>query len=88
MRSALAASAFLLAVSFLAACGGDEGSTTAGGAEPAAFSGTPWKLVSGVEGIESAPPSATFENGVVGGSTGCNPSAPRSRSTATRWRSG
>ena len=72
MRSALAASAFLLAVSFLAACGGDEGSTTAGGAEPAAFSGTPWKLVSGVEGIESAPPSATFENGVVGGSTGCN----------------
>ena len=76
MRSALAASAFLLALSFVAGCGGDEGSsgTTAGGAEPASFAGVPWKLVSGldVEGVEASPPSATFENGVVGGSTGCN----------------
>jgi heat shock protein HslJ len=76
MRSALAASAFLLALSFVAGCGGDEGSsgTTAGGAEPASLAGVPWKLVSGldVEGVEASPPSATFENGVMGGSTGCN----------------
>jgi heat shock protein HslJ len=74
MRSALAASAFLLA--FVSGCGGDEGSsgTTVGGAEPASFFGVPWTLVSGldVEGVEASPPSAAFENGVVGGSTGCN----------------
>ncbi len=59
-------------VSLLAACGGDEGSTTAGEAEPASFAGVPWKLVSGVEGIEAAPPSAVFQDGIVGGFTGCN----------------
>jgi hypothetical protein len=56
MRSTLAASAFLLALSFVAGCGGDEGSsgTTAGGAEPASLAGVPWKLVS-----RFAPPAAT-----------------------------
>jgi heat shock protein HslJ len=76
MRSALAASAFLLTLSFVAGCGGDEGSgtTATGGAESASLVGVPWTLVSGldVEGVEASPPSATFENGVVGGSTGCN----------------
>lgn len=76
MRSALAASAFLLELSFGAGCGGDDGNGTATGAspEPASFAGVPWKLVSGldVEGFEASPSSATFENGVVGGSTGCN----------------
>ena len=76
MRSALAASAFLLALSFAVGCGGDEGNGTATGAspEPASFAGVPWKLVSGldVDGVEASPPSATFENAVVGGSTGCN----------------
>ena len=76
MRSALAASAFLLALSFVPGCGGDEGNGTATGAspEPASFAGVPWKLVSGldVEGVEASLPSATFENAVVGGSTGCN----------------
>ena len=76
MRSALAASALLLALSLAAGCGSDDGNSmaTGDGAEPASFSGIPWKLVSGldVEGVEEAPPSATFENGYVGGSTGCN----------------
>jgi heat shock protein HslJ len=76
MRTALAASASLLALSFVAGCGGDEGNGTATGAsaEPASFAGVPWKLVSGldVEGVEASPPSVTFENGVMGGSTGCN----------------
>ena len=76
MRSALAASAFLFALSFVAGCGGDEGNGAATGEspEPASFAGVPWKLVSGldVEGAEASPPSATFENVVVGGSTGCN----------------
>jgi len=76
MRSALAASAFLFALSFVAGCGGDEGNGTATGASPeqASFAGVPWRLVSGLDvaGVEASPPSATFENTVVGGSTGCN----------------
>src|SRR5262245_8195606 len=73
MRPAFAASAFLLALSFAAGCGGDDGNGTATtGAEPASLAGVPWTLVSGVEGAEASPPSATFENGVMGGSTGCN----------------
>lgn len=74
MRVTIAASALLLAVSFLAGCGGDNGGGGAGtGVEPASLDGVPWVLVSGqgVPSWENAP-SATFENGVVGGSTGCN----------------
>ena len=39
-----------------------------------ALEGTPWVLASGldVEGWEEAAPSATFEDGRVAGSTGCN----------------
>jgi heat shock protein HslJ len=42
--------------------------------ERAALEGVPWVLASGleVEGWEEAPPSATFEDGRVAGSTGCN----------------
>ena len=77
MRSTFAAPALLLALALAAGCGGDEGSgttATGGSAEPASLAGVPWRLVSGldVEGFEASPPSATFENGVVGGSTGCN----------------
>lgn len=76
MRVTFAASALLLAVSFLAACGGEDdgGGGTSAGAMPASLAGVPWKLVSGLDvaGWEDSPPSVTFENGVMGGSTGCN----------------
>ena len=75
MRSTFAASALLLAVSFLAGCGGDNGGGgSVTGVEPASLEGVPWTLVSGqgVPSWQDAAPSATFENGVVGGSTGCN----------------
>ena len=76
MRSTLAASALVVAASLLVGCGGQEVNVTSTGATgvPASLAGVPWKLVSGldVESVEAAPPSATFENGVMGGSTGCN----------------
>lgn len=55
-----------------AGCGeGDEDDVTA---DASALEGAPWVLVSGVdvEGWEEVAPSATFENGSVSGSNGCN----------------
>jgi heat shock protein HslJ len=70
MQQVAAGLALLLAVGSVAACGGDDGEE----AEAAAFVGTPWILSSGldVEGWEASPPSATFDDEIVGGSSGCN----------------
>ena len=72
MRSVVAPLAFLLALT--AGCGGDDGNGTVAAGEAASFAGTPWVLAAGldVDGWEAAPPSATFADETVGGSTGCN----------------
>jgi heat shock protein HslJ len=59
-----------LVLALAAGCGGDDGNGTA----EASLVGVPWVLSAGldVEGWESAPPSAMFDDGTVGGSTGCN----------------
>jgi heat shock protein HslJ len=51
-------------------CGGDEESA----ADASSLEGVAWVLASGVdvEGWEEVAPSATFENGRLAGSTGCN----------------
>ena len=51
-------------------CGGDEESS----ADASSLEGVAWVLASGVdvEGWEEVAPSATFENGRLAGSTGCN----------------
>ena len=70
MRLVIAPLAALLAMASGLACGDDDGSS----ADPSALQGLPWVLVSGldVEGWEETAPSATFEDGRVAGSTGCN----------------
>ncbi len=70
--------AVLLILSLVTGCGGDDG----GAMEPASFEGQPWVLASGFDepqDVAATRPSATFESGTVGGSTGCNSySAPYS----------
>ena len=70
MRLVIAPLAALLAMASGLACGDDDGSS----ADPSALQGLPWVLVSGldVEGWEETAPSATFEEGRLAGSTGCN----------------
>jgi heat shock protein HslJ len=61
----------LLLVGLAVGCGGDDG----GGANTASFEGQPWVLVSGIplpQDVAIKWPTATFENGMVSGSTGCN----------------
>jgi heat shock protein HslJ len=67
---ALAPAVFLLALGLAAGCGGDNGDE----APAESFVGVPWLLSSGldVDGWDATPPSATFADGTVGGSTGCN----------------
>ena len=69
MRLVLAPLAALIVLG-AAACGEDE----ANSADPSSLEGTPWVLASGVdvEGWEGVAPSATFADGQVTGSTGCN----------------
>jgi heat shock protein HslJ len=54
----------------LAACGEDDSTEPEG----PSFEGVPWLLSSGIDvaGRRAVAPSATFANGTVGGSTGCN----------------
>jgi heat shock protein HslJ len=61
----------ILLVGLASACGGDD---EGGGAEDPSLEGTPWVYASGLDvvGWEEAPPSATFADGRVYGSTGCN----------------
>ncbi len=61
----------LLALGFVTGCGGGDG----GGTDATTFESQPWVLASGVavpQDVAVARPSATFENGTVAGSTGCN----------------
>lgn len=59
----------LVAVALLAGCGGTDDEVDA-----ASLTGAPWTLVAGLDvpGWEEVAPSATFEQGRLGGSTGCN----------------
>jgi heat shock protein HslJ len=70
VRLVLAPLAALMVLGAAAACGEDEASS----ADPSALEGTPWVLAAGVEveGWEGVAPSATFADGRVSGSTGCN----------------
>jgi heat shock protein HslJ len=63
-----------LAVLLLAAVDGGCGDEEESGADSSQIERKPWVLVSGldVEGWESVAPSATFEDGRLSGSTGCN----------------
>jgi heat shock protein HslJ len=67
---ALAPVVFLLALGPAAGCSDDDGDE----AVAESFVGVPWQLSSGldVDRWEVTPPSATFAEGTVGGSTGCN----------------
>lgn len=62
----------LVAVALLAGCGGDEAGD--GAADAAALTGVPWTLAAGLDvpGWEAFAPSARFDGGSVGGSSGCN----------------
>jgi heat shock protein HslJ len=70
VRLVIAPLAALVVLGAATACGEDEASP----ADPSALEGTPWVLASGVdvEGWEDVAPSATFAEGMVSGSTGCN----------------
>lgn len=70
MRFLTAQLVLLLAIWPAAGCGGDDGSD----ADASSLLGVPWILASGVDvpGWERTPPSASFNEGTVGGSTGCN----------------
>jgi putative lipoprotein len=66
VRLAVASVLLAVAAGIATGCGSDDG----GGS----LEGLPWVLSSGieVEGWESKPPTATFAEGRVSGSTGCN----------------
>jgi heat shock protein HslJ len=66
--------AVLLVLGLVVGCGDDDEADTAPAAQAPAFTGVPWVLSSGldVEGWEQTAPSAVFEDGTLGGSTGCN----------------
>jgi heat shock protein HslJ len=70
VRPVVVSVAALLVLASGTACGEDE----VGSADPPSLQGVPWVLASGldVEGWEEVAPSATFEDGRVSGSTGCN----------------
>ena len=70
VRLAVAPLALVIVVVLLPGCGGDEESSS----DVSTLEGVPWVLAGGidVEGWEKAAPSATFEDGKVTGSTGCN----------------
>jgi heat shock protein HslJ len=70
VRAVRAVLVVAVVAAFIAGCGDDDGDA----ADPSSLEGMPWVLVDGidVEGWEAAAPSATFEEGRVSGSTGCN----------------
>jgi heat shock protein HslJ len=69
LKLAPASLSLLLALALSAACGGG-----AGEASPGSLEGSPWVLRAGVDvdGWESVAPTATFADGTVTGSSGCN----------------
>ncbi len=71
MRSVVVPLVSLVVVALVTGCGGDE----EGGSDAGALEGQPWVLTSGIDVPQDVAvvwPSATFEDGTVGGSTGCN----------------
>jgi heat shock protein HslJ len=70
LRSILVPLPLVLVLALAAGCGGEDG----GASEPASLEGVAWVVRSGidVEGWESVAPNATFAEGTVSGSTGCN----------------
>jgi heat shock protein HslJ len=70
VRLAVAPLALAVVGALVTGCGGDDG----GGADASSLEGVPWVLTAGieVEGWEDAAPSASFDEGRVSGSTGCN----------------
>jgi heat shock protein HslJ len=71
VRSVVVPVVSLVVVALVAGCGGDE----EGGSDAGTLEGRPWVLTSGVDvpqDVAVAWPSATFADGTVSGSTGCN----------------
>jgi heat shock protein HslJ len=70
VRLAVAPLLLVVAATLAGGCGDDAGSV----ADVSSLEGVPWVLSAGidVEGWETAAPSASFEDGRVTGSTGCN----------------
>lgn len=71
MRSVVVPLVSLVVVALVAGCAGDE----EGGSDAGTLEGQPWVLTSGIDvpqDVAVAWPSATFEDGTVAGSTGCN----------------
>jgi putative lipoprotein len=59
----------LLVLALAAGCGGEDGES----GDPTSLEGVPWELVSGVDVPQGAQaPTATFVDGTVSGSSGCN----------------
>lgn len=71
MRTVTASLGVLVALGLAAGCGDDEGAEVA---DATALEGAPWTLASGIDvaGWEAVAPGATFADGTVSGSTGCN----------------
>jgi heat shock protein HslJ len=69
VRLAVAPLVLAIVGALVAGCGGDDE-----GGETISLEGVSWVLASGidVDGWEDAPPNATFEEGRLTGSTGCN----------------
>lgn len=69
MKLVSASFSLVLALALTAACGGG-----ADEAAPGSLEGVPWVLRAGVEvdGWEAVAPTATFADGTVAGSSGCN----------------
>ena len=70
MRPAVAPLVVTAFVVLVAGCGGEDSSV----GDVSSLEGVPWVLAAGidVEGWETAAPSASFEDGRITGSTGCN----------------
>jgi heat shock protein HslJ len=66
--------AAVVVIATVSGCGGDEDGDEDGSLGASSLEDVPWVLASGIdiEGWEEVAPSATFEDGKVAGSTGCN----------------
>ena len=71
MRLALVSLPVVLALALTAGCGGDSDATES---SAASLEGPLWVLAAGIDidGWEAVAPTATFQDGAVAGSSGCN----------------